>query len=123
MSEGEHQALTTIRNFRMVGTGGRLARSVTKDSFTPAERRRRPVAMAEWADKLDAFLSFSERNVRTHAGRLRMDVTQKLAAERFETFDASRRAAKALAADADDIAQLEEMEKAAKGRKKGRKDA
>jgi hypothetical protein len=79
--------------------------------------------MAEWYDKLDAFLSLSERNVPTHAGRLRMDVTQKLAAERFEAFNASRRAVKALAADADDIAQLEEMEKAAEGRKKGRKDA
>jgi hypothetical protein len=82
-------------------------------------KRRRPVAMSEWADKLDAFLSFNERNVLTHAGRLRMDVAQKLAVERFEAFDSNRRAAEALAADADDIARLEEMEKAAKGRKEG----
>jgi len=82
-------------------------------------RRRRPVSMAEWADKLDAFLSFNERDVLTHAGRLRMDVAQKLAVERFEAFDANRRAAEALAADEADIAQLEEMEKAAKKRKKG----
>jgi len=86
-------------------------------------RRRRPVSMAEWADKLDAFLSFNERDVLTHAGRLRMDVAQKLAVERFETFDANRRAAEALAADEADIAQLEEMEKAAKVRKKGGDDA
>jgi len=87
-------------------------------------RRRRPVAMAEWADKLDAFLSFNERDVLTHAGRLRMDVAQKLAAERFEAFDANRRTAEALAADEADIARLEEMEKAAeKGRKKGGEDA
>lgn len=86
-------------------------------------RRRRPVSMAEWADKLDAFLSFNERDVLTHAGRLRMDVAQKLAVERFEVFDANRRAAEALAADEADIAQLEEMEKAAKERKKGRDDA
>jgi len=82
-------------------------------------KRRRPVTMAEWADKLDAFLSFNDRDVLTHAGRLRMDVAQKLAAERFEVFDASRRAAEALAADETDIAQLEEMEKAAQGRKGG----
>lgn len=87
-------------------------------------RRRRPVAMAEWADKLDAFLSFNERDVLTHAGRLRMDVAQKLAVERFEVFDANRRAAEALAADEADIAQLEEMEKTAKERKKkGGEDA
>jgi hypothetical protein len=82
-------------------------------------KRRRPVTMAEWANKLDAFLSFNERDVLTHAGLMQMDVAQKLATERFETFDAKRRTADALAADADDIAQLEEMEKkAAKGRKK-----
>jgi hypothetical protein len=86
-------------------------------------KRRRPVTIAEWADKLDAFLSFNERDVPTHAGRLRMDVAQKLAAERFEAFDARRRTAEALAADADDIAQLEEMEKAAKAGKKRGDDA
>lgn len=82
-------------------------------------KRRRPVTMAEWADKLDAFLSFNERDVLTHAGRLRMDVAQQLAADRFEVFDANRRAAEALEADETDFAQLEEMEKAAKERKKG----
>ncbi|GLS37826.1 2-hydroxyacid dehydrogenase [Mesorhizobium tianshanense] len=85
-------------------------------------KRRRPVTMAEWGDKLDGFLSFNERDVLTHAGRLRMDVAQKLATERFEVFDANRRAAEALAADATDIAQLEELEKAAEERnKEGRK--
>lgn len=86
-------------------------------------KRRRPVTMAEWADKLDAFLSFNERDVLTHAGRLRMDVAQKLAVERFEVFDVNRRAAEALAADEADIAQLEEMEKAATKRKTGGGDA
>lgn len=87
-------------------------------------KRRRPVTMAQWSDKLDAFLSFNERDVLTHAGKLRMDVAQKLAAERFEAFDAKRRAAEALAADEADIAELEEMEKAAKEqRKEGGGDA
>lgn len=85
-------------------------------------KRRRVVAMAEWANKLDAFLSFNERDVLTHAGRLRMDVAQRLAAERFEVFDANRRAADALAADETDIVALEEMEKAAKERKKKDRD-
>src|SRR5262249_26481443 len=87
-------------------------------------KRRRPVTMAEWADKLDGFRSFTEHEGLTPAGRMQMDVAQKLAAERFDAFDARRRTAEALAADADDIAQLEEMEKkAAKGRKKWGGDA
>jgi hypothetical protein len=87
-------------------------------------KRRRAVTMAEWSDKLDAFLSFNERDVLTHAGRLRMDVAQQLAVERFEVFDANRRAVEAVAADEVDIAALEEMEKATrKGQKKGSRDA
>lgn len=72
-------------------------------------KRRRPVTMAEWADKLDAFLSFNEREVLTHAGRLRMEVAQRLAAERFEEFDARRRATEAVSADEVDIAELERL--------------
>ena len=84
-------------------------------------RRRRPVTMAEWSDKLDAFLSFNERDVLTHAGRLRMDVAQKLAVERFDVFDANRRAAEALAADEADIAQLEEMDRKLEDKRRGKR--
>ena len=86
-------------------------------------KRRRAVTMAEWSDKLDAFLSFNERDVLTHAGKLQMEVAQKIAVERFEKFDANRRKAEAVAADEADIAQLEEMEKIAKKRKSGGEDA
>ena len=83
-------------------------------------QRRRPITMAEWSDKLDAFLSFNDRDVLTHAGSLQMTVAKQLATERFQVFDANRRTAEALAADEADIAELEAMEKAAKGRKGGR---
>ena len=83
-------------------------------------QRRRPITMAQWGDKLDAFLSFNDRNVLTHAGTLQMAVAKKLATERFQVFDANRRTAEALAADEADIAELEAMEKAAKGQKGGR---
>jgi hypothetical protein len=83
-------------------------------------KRRQPVTMAEWADKLDAFLSFNERDVLTHAGKLRMDVVQKLAVERFELFDAKRRSAEAVAADEDDIAELEDLENRINRQRKGR---
>ena len=94
-----------------------------RDHAEEQAKRRRPVTMAEWSDNLDAFLSFNERDVLIHAGRLWMDVAQKLVTKWFEVFDANRHAAEALAAVKADIAQLEEMEKAAKGRKKGRGDA
>ena len=83
-------------------------------------RRRRPVTMAEWGDKLDAFLSFNDREVLTHAGHLQMTVAKQLAAERFQQVDANRRAAEALAADEADVAELEAMETAAKRWQEGR---
>lgn len=98
-AEGECDPKATIRKFRIVQTEG--ARQVERE--------------------VDAYnLSFNERDVLTHAGRLRMDVAQKLAVERFEVFDANRSAADALAEDAADIVALEEMEKSAKKDRKKR---
>lgn len=51
----------------------------------------------------------------------RLDVAQKLAVERFEVFDANRRAAEALAADEADIAQLEEMERKLEDKRRGKR--
>lgn len=55
--------------------------------------------------------------------RLRVTAAKRIAVERLEVFDANRRAAEMLASDEADIAELEEIEKAAKGRKKGCDDA
>jgi hypothetical protein len=73
-------------------------------------KRRKTMTMGDWADKLDAFLSFNEREVLTHAGKLRADVVEKLALERYETFDTARREAERLAADREDVAALERVE-------------
>lgn len=83
--------------------------------------RRKTVTMQEWADKLDAFLSFNERDVLTHAGKLRADVAERLALERYETFDAARREAARLAADAEDVAALEQVERKLEDKGRGKK--
>ncbi len=75
-------------------------------------QRRRTLTMDDWEDKLDAFLKFNEREVLTHAGKLRADVAEKLALERYESFDAARREAALLAADVEDMAALEQAERA-----------
>lgn len=75
-------------------------------------RRRRTMTMREWEEKLDAFLQFNEREVLTHAGKLRAEVAEKLAIERYATFDSARREAAWLAADAEDIVALERTERA-----------
>lgn len=74
-------------------------------------KRRNAVTMAQWADKLDAFLTFNERDLLTHAGKMQMEVAQRLAAERYDVFDAKRKQAEAIAADDEDIAALEQIAK------------
>lgn len=74
-------------------------------------QRRRTLTMLDWEDKLDAFLQFNEREVLTHAGKLRADVAEKLALERYESFDVARREAEKLTADTQDMQALERAER------------
>lgn len=73
-------------------------------------KRRKTMTMKEWEEKLDAFLSFNERDILTHAGKLRADVAERLAHERYEIFDAHRREATRLAADIEDAEVIDELE-------------
>lgn len=85
-------------------------------------KRRKTMTMCDWEDKLDAFLQFNEREVLTHAGKLRADVAEKLALERYESFDAARREAARLAANAEDMAALEQAERQLEGKGRGKKE-
>ena len=84
-------------------------------------QRRKTLTMQEWADKLDAFLSFNERDVLTHAGKLRANVAERLALERYETFDASRREASRVVANQEDVAALEQVERELEDRRQRKK--
>ncbi|UFS72656.1 virulence RhuM family protein [Geomonas sp. RF6] len=76
-------------------------------------RRRKQMTMRDWEERLDAFLSFNERDVLTHAGRIKSAVAEKLALGRYEKFDAHRREAERLAADRVDLEALARIEKSA----------
>lgn len=84
-------------------------------------QRRRTLTMRDWEDKLNAFLQFNEREVLTHAGKLRADVAEKLALERYESFDTARREATRLAADAEDMEVLEQTERQLEGKEREKK--
>jgi hypothetical protein len=73
-------------------------------------RRRRTVTMAEWAERLDSFLTFNERELLTHAGQVSAEVARQLAHERYETFDAARRRQELVVADAEDQRAIEELQ-------------
>lgn len=72
-------------------------------------KRRKTMTMGAWEEKLDAFLTFNEKDLLNHAGKVSAQIAEKLALERYEEFDQKRKHAEALAADAEDLALLESL--------------
>lgn len=62
-------------------------------------KRRHPLYMKDWQEKLDAFLRFNDRDVLENAGTVSMEVAKRLAEEAYETFHRRRLAAEASGAD------------------------
>ena len=77
-------------------------------------RNRQAMTMADWADRLDAFLEFNERELLTHAGRVRGEVARTLAESRYEEFEQRRKRDSLTAADAEDLAAIEALEQRGK---------
>jgi len=48
--------------------------------------RQIPMKMADWVQRLDAFLRFNEYEVLTNAGKVSAEVAKKLAEEQYDTF-------------------------------------
>ncbi|MBI4809758.1 MAG: virulence RhuM family protein [Nitrosomonadales bacterium] len=76
---------------------------------------RKQLTLDFWRQNVDRLLEFSDRPVLKNAGSISNEQMKSIAHERYESFDANRRNAEAIAADAEDIQALEEIEKQAKG--------
>jgi hypothetical protein len=61
--------------------------------------RKQPVYMIEWKDKLDAFLTFNEREILEDSGMVSMEIAQRLALEEYEKFSMRRLAEDTAASD------------------------
>lgn len=97
--------------------------------------RRKEVFLKDWAEKLDAFLSFNDRQVLVGAGKVSHKQAVAHAQSEYEQFAAQRRAAleaegevyavRMLGASSADDGALEELGKVAKRltKKKGGRDA
>ena len=105
------QDVTVAKNYLQEQELDALNRIVTM-YLDYAENRalsRSAMTMQEWAERLDAFLHFNEQDILTHAGKISAAVAEKLATERYDMFDAKRREAERLEADAKDILAIEEI--------------
>jgi len=73
--------------------------------------QRQNLRMDDWRQYVDRFVEFNERPLLKTAGSISQERMQQIAHERYAEFDAKRRQGEALAADADDIKELEAVEK------------
>lgn len=74
--------------------------------------QRQDLTLAYWRQNVDRLLEFNDRDVLQGAGTIRHDAMKHAAHERYEAFDAHRRREEAIAADADDLRELEAAQKA-----------
>lgn len=74
-------------------------------------KERKHLTLDYWRTNVDRMLEFNEKDVLLDKGAISHDAMQEIAHERYEQFDASRRLAEARQADADDLSELEKIEK------------
>lgn len=64
-------------------------------------RRRKPMHMADWVEKLDAFLAFNERDILSHAGKISQALAEERAHAEFEKYESERRKIEAATPNSD----------------------
>jgi len=76
------------------------AATIRKFRIVQAEGKRQVARLVDQAErKLDAFLAFNERDVLKDAGRVSMEIAQRLALDAYQTFERRRLAEEAAAPD------------------------
>jgi len=84
--------VTVAKNYLTEEEIHELNRIVTMylDYAEDQAKRHRPMYMAEWIRKLDAFLEFNERNILTHAGKISHELAQEHAHVQFARYEQQR---------------------------------
>jgi hypothetical protein len=73
-------------------------------------KQRNDLTLDFWRGNVDKMLEFNDRPVLEGPGQVSHDDMKRVVHERFEAFDQKRRETERLAADADDLKQLEQLE-------------
>jgi hypothetical protein len=114
--------VTTAKNYLGQLELDELNRLVTLflDTGELRARNRKAMTMAEWEGEIDRLLVFAEKPVLRGAGAVSHAAMEAIAHQRFESFDAARRAAeleKAEAEHEEELTKIVEDAAKAKGRK------
>jgi len=114
------QDVITAKNYLSQDEIGTLNRLVVI-FLEQAELRvklRNDLTLNYWRDNVDKLLRFNDRPVLDGPGKVSHDDMKRIVHERFETFDQHRRDAEVLAADAEDLKEIEQLEEELRRNKK-----
>lgn len=84
-------------------------------------KQRRDLTLDYWRQNVDDLLRFNDQAVLSGPGSISHDDMIRVAHDRYETFDANRRAAEAIEADAEDLKEIEDLERKLKEKEKGKR--
>ena len=74
-------------------------------------KERKQLTLSYWRENVDRLLVFNDRPILHGTGSIRHDDMVHIAYDRYDAFSDQRRAAEVIAADAEDIRELETLEK------------
>ena len=80
-------------------------------------KQQKDLTLDFWRESVDRMLAYNDQPVLDGPGSVSHDDMKRIAQERYDSFDETRRAAEALAADADDLKQIEDLETKLKKKK------
>ncbi|NYV82779.1 virulence RhuM family protein [Bacillus sp. Gen2] len=84
--------VTVAKNYLTQEELSDLNRIVTMylDYAETQAKKKKPMYMKDWAEKLDAFLEFNEHEILTNAGKIKAKVAEQFANEQYEVFHQQR---------------------------------
>lgn len=82
--------------------------------------QRKHMQLADWRQYIDNFMAFNEQPLLRSSGSVSHEHMKNIAHERYEHFDQNRRESEAQAADSNELAALEHLEKHLSSEKKKR---
>ena len=112
--------VTIAKNYLSVDEISELNRIVVMylDYAEDQARRRKPLYMRDWREKIDAFLKFNERAILEDAGKVSMEVAKTLVLEKYEKFNRHRLAKEAAKEEEDFEKMARQLERKDRRKKK-----
>lgn len=109
------------KNYLLAGEITELNRIVTMylDYAEDRVSKRQQLTLADWRQYVNNFILFNERPLLEGPGKMSHAQMARIAHERYEDFDQQRKRQEALEADAEDILELETVEKQLSPKKGG----